>query len=66
MITIYRDIASVQTEIVQISDKNAVPKTAIMGLDEIQVSIIVDTILDIQEGDYVIHNGIKYILNRDV
>lgn len=66
MIKVYRDIDSVKTEIVQISDKNAVPKSAIMGLDEIQISIAVDTILDIQEGDYVIHNGIKYTLNRDV
>jgi len=66
VITIYRDIESVQTEIVKISDKNAVPKTAIMGLDEIQVSVIVDSALNISEGDYMLHNNVRYTLNRDV
>lgn len=65
MIKIYRDINSIKTEIIQVSDKNAVFKTAIMGLDEIQVSVVVDSVLDIEEGDYIIHNDIKYTLNRD-
>jgi hypothetical protein len=63
VITIYRDIEGIRTEVEQISDKNADFKTAIMGLDEIQVSIVTDTILDITEGDYILHNGIKYTLN---
>lgn len=66
MISIFREIEGISTEICQISDKNAVPKSAIMGLDEIQVSVVVDGILDISEGDYILHNGIRYTLNRDV
>lgn len=65
MITIYRDINGIQAEVEKISDKNAVPKTAIMGIDEVQISVVVDEVLGIAEGDYILYNGVRYTLNRD-
>lgn len=65
MITIYRDISGSRIEVEKISKKNAIFKTAIMGLDEIQASIVVDSVLDIEEGDYILHNDIRYVLNRE-
>ena len=65
MITIYRDISSSQIEVEKISKKNAIFKTAIMALDEVQISVVVDEVLSITEGDYIIHDGVQYTLNRD-
>lgn len=65
MIKIYRDINGVKTEKAQISDKNAHYKSAIMGLNEVQVSVTVDAVLDIAAGDYIEYGGVKYTLNRD-
>lgn len=61
MIKVYRNIA----EIEQISSKNAVHHSAIMGLDEVRISVVTDRVIDIEEGDYIIHNDIRYVLNRD-
>lgn len=61
MIKIYRNIAEVE----QVSKKNAVHHSAIMGLDEVRISVVTDRVLDIEEGDYILHNGIRYVLNRD-
>lgn len=65
MITIYRDISGSRIEVEKISKKNAFHKSSIMGIDEVQISVVVDEILDISEGDYIMHNGVKYTLNRD-
>ena len=61
MIIIYRNT----TEIEQVSNINATHLTSIMGLDEIRISVVTDTKLDVSEGDYILHEGIKYTLNRD-
>lgn len=65
MISIYRLIADVETIVSSISNKNASYKSGIMGIEEVQVDIVVDSILDIQTDDYIKYNGINYTLNRD-
>lgn len=64
MIIIYRGIGASIIEVEEIPKKNASHKAAIMGLDEVQVSVVVDQILSVKEGDYLIHDNIKYTLNR--
>jgi len=51
VITIYRDISGSRIEVEKISKKNAIFKTAIMALDEVQISVVVDEVLSITEGD---------------
>ncbi|NLO71962.1 MAG: hypothetical protein GX102_13665 [Porphyromonadaceae bacterium] len=65
MILIYREINGVETGVCLVSDKGAMHKTAIMGIDEFQISVVVDDVLDVKEGDYIKHNGVNYTLNRD-
>ena len=50
-------------EVCAVSTKNAVHKSAIMGIDEIQISVVVDSVLDIKGGDYVVCDDINYTLN---
>ncbi|WP_019540576.1 hypothetical protein [Proteiniphilum acetatigenes] len=66
MIKVYRKISGVETEICEVSAKQSVHKTAIRGVNEIQISVTVDEMLPIQEGDYVKLGGVNYTLNRDV
>lgn len=65
MINVYRKISGVETVVCTISDKDATDKTAIMGAYEVPVSVIVDEILSIRDGDYIKLNGINYTLNRE-
>ncbi len=39
--------------------------TAIMGKDELVISVVTDSPLNLIAGDYVLLNGIKYRMNRD-
>lgn len=66
MISVYRKISGVETEICTLSAKQSEHKTAIRGLNEIQISITVDVMLPILEGDYIKLNGVNYTINRDV
>lgn len=66
MIKVYRKISGVETEIYTLSAKQSEHKTAIRGLNEIQISITVDMMLPILEGDYIKLNGVNYTINRDV
>lgn len=65
MVKVYRKISGAETEICEISAKQAVHKTAIMAANEIQISITVDVMLPVLEGDYIKLNGVNYTLNRD-
>ena len=65
MISVYRKISGNETVVYSISDRNAVDKTSIMSAYEVQVSVVVDTVLDIQEGDYIKMGSVNYTLNRD-
>lgn len=61
---IYRDISGVQVEVERISDENTLHRFAIMGLDEVQSSIVVDSPLNVEVDDYVVLDGVRYTLNR--
>lgn len=65
MIDVYRKISGVETQVCSISDKNAKYPTAIMGIDEVQISVVVDSVLDIEQGDYIKMGAVHYKLNRD-
>lgn len=65
MIKVFRKISGTETEVCSVSSRNATFQTTIMGTDEVRVSVVVDTVLNIQEGDYIQHNGVIYTINRD-
>lgn len=65
MINIFRIANNVESVVCSVSERNATYKSAIMGVDEVQISVTVDLELDIQSGDYLKYNGVNYTLNRD-
>lgn len=65
MTEVFRKISGESIKICEVSSKQTFHKSAIMGVDEIQVSVVVDSVLNIQENDYIVHNGVNYSLNRE-
>lgn len=65
MIDVYRIVNELETVVCGISEKGTTYKSGIMAVEEIQCSIVVDSKLDIQSGDYVKYNDVNYTLNRD-
>ncbi|SFL00198.1 hypothetical protein SAMN05216357_11097 [Porphyromonadaceae bacterium KH3CP3RA] len=65
MIKVYRKISGVETELCSISERNATYKTAIMGTHEVRVPVITDSVLPVEEGDYIKLGSVNYTLNRD-
>lgn len=65
MIKIYRNTDGLINKVCEVSSKDAVHRTAIMGAYEVHVNVTVASALDIQEGDFITIDGINYTLNRD-
>ncbi len=66
MIEILRKISNTEKVVCSVASNNASLKTAIMGINELVIDVTVDTVLDIEIGDYVKVDNIEYTLNRDV
>lgn len=68
MIDIYRidKETGIESIVEQIPRDTAQYKHGIMAEDEVQASVVVSRILDVQVGDYIILNDVRYTLNRDV
>lgn len=62
---IYRAIAGKQVLVASIASDDAVLVNAIMGKNEVAVSLVSDFIPDIIERDYILLKGVKYRLNRE-
>lgn len=65
MIKIYRNTDGLINKVCEVSSKDAVHRTAIMGAYEVHVNVTVASALDIQEGDFITIDSINYTLNRD-
>lgn len=63
---IYRIVDGSPVLITSIASDEAVLGNVIMGKNEIAVSLVTEVILDIKEGDYILLEGIKYRLNREL
>jgi len=66
VIEILRKISNTEKVVCSVASNNASLKTAIMGINELVIDVTVDTVLDIEIGDYVKVDNIEYTLNRDV
>ncbi len=64
MITIHRDIASVEQVVCSIADDKAELKEELMGQHEVTIEVTVDTPLPVAVGDYVRIGEVIYTLNR--
>lgn len=62
---IYRIVSGQPSVVASIASDEAFLANAIMGKNEIAVSLVSVFIPDIVEGDYIIWEGIKYRLNRE-
>lgn len=62
---IYRIVSGQPSVVASIASDEASLANAIMGKNEIAVSLVSVFIPDIVEGDYIIWEGIKYRLNRE-
>lgn len=61
---IYRIISGIETKIANIASDDAILANGIMSKNEISVTVVTDSILDIKEGDFIRVDGIKYKINR--
>jgi len=62
---IYRIVSGRPSVVTSIASDDSSLTNAIMGKNEIAVSLVSDFIPDIVEGDYIIWEGIKYRMNRE-
>ena len=65
MIEIWRKVNGIETLVGSIADDNAGYEKALMGVDEVRVSVVVSEPLDIQVRDYIRMDGVEYTLNRE-
>lgn len=64
-IEVLRLINSIETVVETIPADSSEFHQSIMGEQELVLDVVVDSVLDVQEGDYVMYNGIKYTLTRE-
>lgn len=65
MIEIFRKVGDTSKIVCTVSEDGASTKQTIMGIDEVVISVTVDSVIDVAVGDYIIFEGIAYELNRD-
>lgn len=65
MIEIRRKINGVETTVCTLSDENAEYEKALMGVDEVRVSVTVSEPLEVKVRDYIFWEGTEYTLNRE-
>lgn len=65
MIQVYRNAGNVEVGVYSLPKQNAVIKTAIMGVNEVQISIISDSVISTKVGDYIKIENTHYTINRE-
>lgn len=63
-IKIYRLINGIETIVAEVVNDKSTFYNVIMGKNEFVVEVVVESIINVTEGDYIHYNGIKYKLNR--
>jgi hypothetical protein len=64
IIEVYRVVSGIDTKVASIASDDAILANGIMNKNEVLVTVVTDTIPDIQEGDFIRVSGIKYKINR--
>ncbi len=65
LIDIYRLVNGIATLIYSISKEDSSLSQELMSKDEVTINIVTDEPIYLQEGDYILVDGIKYKINRD-
>ncbi|WP_071145747.1 hypothetical protein [Bacteroides ihuae] len=65
LIDVYRLVSGVETVVYRISKEKATFYQTIMDKDKVTVEVVTEEPISLQEGDYVLVDGIKYKINRD-
>jgi hypothetical protein len=65
MITIFRRINGIAEVVCEVGNHNASYLDALMGRNEVVVSVTVEEPLPVLVGDYMRHEGVTYTLNRE-
>ena len=64
ILEVYRVVSGIDTKVAGIASDDAILANGIMNKNEVSVTVVTDTIPDIQEGDFIRVDGIKYKINR--
>lgn len=64
ILEVYRVVSGIDTKVASIASDDAILANGIMNKNEVSVTVVTDTIPDIQEGDFIRVGGIKYKNNR--
>lgn len=64
ILEVYRVVSGIDTKVASIASDDAILANSIMNKNEVSVTVVTDTIPDIQEGDFIRVGGIKYKINR--
>jgi len=64
ILEVYRVVSGIDTKVASIASDDAILANGIMSKNEVSVTVVTDTIPDIQEGDFIRVGGIKYKINR--
>ena len=64
ILEVYRVVSGIDTKVASIASDDAILANGIMNKNEVSVTVVTDTIPDIQEGDFIRVGGIKYKINR--
>lgn len=62
---IYRNVAGQSVKVASVASDDATLAAAVMGKNEISLSLVTDYTPDIKEGDILLLEGVKYRLNRE-
>ena len=64
ILEVYRVVSGIDTKVASIASDDAILANGIMNKNEVSVTVVTDTIPNIQEGDFIRVGGIKYKINR--
>lgn len=59
ILEVYRVVSGIDTKVASIASDDAILANGIMSKNEVSVTVVTDTIPDIQEGDFIRVGGIK-------
>ena len=65
MIQVYRIVKNIEVNVYILPKQNAIIKTAIMGVNEIPVSLVSDSAIPAKVGDYIKIENTNYKINRE-
>ncbi|MBP1615328.1 MAG: hypothetical protein H6Q13_2776, partial [Bacteroidetes bacterium] len=65
LIDVYRVVSGIETVVYRISKEKATLYQTIMDKDKVTIEVVTEDPISLQEGDYILVDGVKYKINRD-